>query len=122
MGQNDLADRMAWCRRTRRFPPSLYLSGKPAWFGSRQWPAVGRDVASGDVTSGSGGESTLDGHAHKIPARDCYEGASPDTASRLTAPDFSRSSSIPRRAMAHELVSARPTRGGSPMRLDRLFV
>lgn len=50
-------------------PASLYLTAKPTWFGSVQWPATGPDVSGGDVADTSG-------HAHKIPARLCYENTS----------------------------------------------
>jgi hypothetical protein len=52
-------------------PPSLYLSSKPSWFGSVQWPAIGPDVSGGAVPD-------VSGHAHKIPARVCYE-STPNT-------------------------------------------
>jgi hypothetical protein len=47
-------------------PASLYKGGKPSWFGSTQWPAIGPDVTGGDLPG-------VDGHAFKIPARQCYE-------------------------------------------------
>jgi hypothetical protein len=40
-------------------PPSLYLTGKPAWFGSVPWPPLGPDVA---------------GFTNKIPAQLRFEG------------------------------------------------
>jgi hypothetical protein len=30
---------------TKTLPASLYLSGKPAWFGNAAWPPIGPDVA-----------------------------------------------------------------------------
>jgi hypothetical protein len=39
-------------------PPSLYLKGKPAWFGDLQWPAFGPDT---------------DFQKHKIPAQVRFE-------------------------------------------------
>ena len=45
-------------------PASMYLSGKPSFFGSLPWPAVGPDVNGAALTAG---------HAHRIPARLCYE-------------------------------------------------
>lgn len=50
---------------TQTLPASLYLSGKPAWFGSVKWPAIGPDV--------TGGLSNAYGHAYAIPAEVCYE-------------------------------------------------
>src|SRR5213082_985716 len=38
------------------------------------------DVTGGNVTSGTGGGATLDGHAHKNPPRLCYESLSDDPA------------------------------------------
>ena len=54
-------------------PPSLYRSGKPSWWGTMPWPAVGPDVAGGDIPG-------YGGHAYKIPARRCYENAAIDPA------------------------------------------
>jgi hypothetical protein len=54
-------------------PPSLYLSVKPNWWGTMPWPAVGPDVAGGDI-------SGYAGHAYRIPARRCYENAAIDPA------------------------------------------
>jgi hypothetical protein len=45
-------------------PPSLYLRARPAWFGETPLPAIGPDVTGG---------SEVAGHAHKIPARVCFE-------------------------------------------------
>jgi hypothetical protein len=39
-------------------PPSLYLSGKPVWFGEVPFPAIGPDVS---------------GMFNKIPAQICFE-------------------------------------------------
>ncbi len=49
---------------TQALPSSMYLSGKPAFFGSTAWPPIGPDVTNGSETAG---------HANKIPARQCYE-------------------------------------------------
>jgi hypothetical protein len=62
----------------RTLPASLYLSEKPSWWGTRPWPAIGPDVAAGDVPG-------VDGHAHKIPARLCYENSAKDAAGALIA-------------------------------------
>jgi hypothetical protein len=59
--------------QTQTLPPSLYLRGKPGFFGSTAWPAVGPDVTSGDV-------SGYAGHAQRIPARACYENTATDPA------------------------------------------
>ena len=45
-------------------PPSLYLSAKPAFFGTTPWPAIGPDVTGGTETAG---------RAFRIPARRCYD-------------------------------------------------
>jgi hypothetical protein len=47
-------------------PASFYLPGRPSWWGSVPWPAIGPDVTGGDVAN-------LGGHVFKIPARLCYE-------------------------------------------------
>jgi len=54
-------------------PPSLYLSIRPSWWGSVPWPAIGPDVAGGNIPG-------YGGHAHQIPARLCYESATIDPA------------------------------------------
>ena len=45
--------------------PSFYLSGKPSWWGSMPWPAVGPDVTGGNITN-------VGGHAYHNPAANCY--------------------------------------------------
>src|SRR3989440_3675580 len=50
-------------------PPSFYLSGKPSWWGTMPWPAIGPDVAGGGISGSAGG-------AHTIPARRWYGRAS----------------------------------------------
>ena len=54
-------------------PASLYLAGKPAWWGSVPWPAIGPDVTGGQDPTG---------HAYKLPARLCYD-ATPKTGGIL---------------------------------------
>ena len=46
-----------------RLPPSFYLTGKPAWWGSMPFPATGPDVTGG---IGPGG------HSYGNPAQACY--------------------------------------------------
>jgi len=58
---------------TVALPGSLYLSGKPSWFGSVPWPPIGPDVTGSTVTN-------TGGHAYKIPARLCFEAAKADAA------------------------------------------
>ena len=48
---------------THELPASLYLNGKPAWWGSMPFPATGPDV-SGGVGPG--------GHSYGNPAQACY--------------------------------------------------
>ena len=57
-------------------PASLYLSGKPSWFGGTPWPAIGPDVTGGNVPN-------VDGFAHKIPARVCFESTPTDASGYL---------------------------------------
>ena len=40
------------------FPPSLYLTSKPAWWGSIQWPAIGSDVTPMYPSVGKVGDGT----------------------------------------------------------------
>src|SRR3989442_10415228 len=49
-------------------PPSFYLSGKPSWWGTMPWPAIGPDVAGGDISGYAGAPYT-------IPARPSFEKA-----------------------------------------------
>ena len=47
-------------------PASLYLTAKPAWWGSKTaWPAIGPDVLGGTGPNG---------HAYTIPSQTCYAG------------------------------------------------
>jgi len=48
-------------------PASLYLAGKPAWWGTVPWPAIGPDVTGGQDPTG---------HAYKLPAHLCYDSTS----------------------------------------------
>ncbi len=58
-------------------PSSLYLSAKPAFFGSTPFPAIGPDVVGGNDASG---------HVHYIPAQVCYaEGKMPDCLTTATS-------------------------------------
>ena len=51
---------------SQSLPPSFYLTAKPSWWPSATpWPPVGPDVTSGNI-------SGLSGHAHTIPAEDCF--------------------------------------------------
>jgi len=50
---------------SQALPPSLFLTSRPAWWGTTPWPAIGPDVSGGPDGAG---------HAHKIPAQVCYEG------------------------------------------------
>lgn len=47
-------------------PNSFYLTSKPSWFGSVNFPPIGPEVTTGTI-SGYGGR------ANRIPARKCYE-------------------------------------------------
>ena len=49
---------------TDTLPASFYLSGKPSWWGSVPYPAIGPDVTGGTGPAG---------HAYAIPAEVCYE-------------------------------------------------
>lgn len=47
-------------------PASFYLSAKPGWWpAGKPWPAIGPDVTGGNIPN-------VGGHAHTIPAQDCY--------------------------------------------------
>jgi hypothetical protein len=66
---------------TQTLPASLYLAGKPSWWGSMPWPAIGPDVTGGDV-------SNVAGHAYRIPARKCFEDVMRGTFGDTTAKAF----------------------------------
>lgn len=53
---------------TETLPASLYLSAKPSYFTTRgvPFPAIGPDVASGNISS-------VGGHANRNAAMDCYQ-------------------------------------------------
>jgi hypothetical protein len=58
---------------TQTLPVSLYLSGKPSWFGSIPFPPIGSDVTGGNITSaGSILGSSVGGHVNMNPAMNCY--------------------------------------------------
>jgi len=62
---------------SQTLPPSFYLSARPAWWstpwGTPAWPPIGPDVTGGNI-------SGYAGHAHKIPARLCFENSAIDSA------------------------------------------
>ena len=61
---NNIDGSIKWTQDVpRTIPPSLYLSGKPAWWGSLPFPATGPDVIGG---------SGPRGHSYGNPARFCY--------------------------------------------------
>jgi PST family polysaccharide transporter len=61
---NNIEGSIAWASGvTRQLPASLYLSRKPAWWGSMPFPATGPDVTGG---TGPGG------HSYGNPAQACY--------------------------------------------------
>jgi len=51
---------------SQALPASFYLSGRPGWWGSMPWPAIGPDITGGNDTA-------VNGRAYKIPARLCFE-------------------------------------------------
>jgi hypothetical protein len=66
---------------SQTLPASFYLTSKPAWFGSVPWPPIGPDVTGGNVSTTPTG-----GHANKIPARVCFEGAANDPSYSSSSP------------------------------------
>ena len=60
-------------------PDSFYLRGKPSWWGSMPWPAIGPDVSGGNIAAAGG-------HAYLTPAAHCYlniMGGKTDGSSKL---------------------------------------
>jgi hypothetical protein len=61
---NNVGGSISWAPGvSHELPASLYLAGKPAWWGAMPFPATGPDVKGG---SGPGG------HSYGNPARECY--------------------------------------------------
>jgi PST family polysaccharide transporter len=61
---DNIGGSIAWVSGvTHELPASLYLNGKPAWWGSMLFPATGPDVSGG---AGPGG------HSYGNPAQACY--------------------------------------------------
>jgi hypothetical protein len=61
---NNIGRTVTWAPGvSHQLPASLYLSGKPLWWGSMPFPATGPDVAGG---IGPGG------HSYGNPAEECY--------------------------------------------------
>jgi hypothetical protein len=56
---------------THELPASFYLSGKPDWWGTMPWPAIGPDVTGGEDPTG---------HVYANPAELCYRNAPRDEA------------------------------------------
>ena len=65
-------------------PASFYLTGKPSWWNSEPWPAIGPDVTGGTVYGTNGpaygaagstswNPQSVGGHANDIPAMDCFK-------------------------------------------------
>jgi hypothetical protein len=70
---------------SQTLPPSFYLLVQPPWwstaFGTPSWPAIGPDVAGGNISN-----SPTGGHASKIPARLCFENTPLDPGYPSSAP------------------------------------
>lgn len=60
---------------SQSLPSSFYLNSKPSWFGSVPWPPIGPDVNGGNVPT-----APTDGHAWKLPARNCFEAMAPGSS------------------------------------------
>jgi hypothetical protein len=70
----------------------MFLSSRPAWWGTMPWPAIGPDVTGGIDAAG---------HAHRIPAQLCYETTAVNPDSTLAFD-------------AHQCYAAAPPDGGPP--------
>jgi hypothetical protein len=57
---------------TKSLPPSFYLTGKPVWWSSTPWPAIGPDILGGSI-------SGLAGLAYINPAQLCYTSTAKDS-------------------------------------------
>jgi hypothetical protein len=63
-------------------PASLYLSGKPAWFGNAIWPPIGPDVSCSTNCVANAAN-----HAAMIPAQLCYANGARNSSGYLSAFD-----------------------------------
>jgi hypothetical protein len=55
-------------------PPSLYLAGRPGWWGTMPWPPIGPDVVGGQDPAG---------HVYRNPAQACYNSSPKNTDGTL---------------------------------------
>jgi hypothetical protein len=73
---------------SQTLPDSLYLSAKPAFYGSNPWPSIGPDISDGTVTG-------VASHVRRIPARICFEDVMGGAFGDTVAKTFSRSTCYP---------------------------
>lgn len=73
---------------SQTLPDSLYLSAKPAFYGSNPWPSIGPDISDGTVTG-------VASHVRRIPARICFEDVMAGAFGDTVAKTFSRSTCYP---------------------------
>jgi hypothetical protein len=83
----------------RSLPASLFMSSKPAFWGTVPWPPIGPEVVGGQDPAG---------HAHKIPAQVCFESRLkyPDGTAMFNARDCYGSLSAPAPSPSPEPVPA----------------
>jgi hypothetical protein len=86
-----VAGTFQWQGSALTLPASLYLPGKPAFWGSEPWPPIGPDVTGGDFTDWANPTaSTTKGHVNKIPALSCFDTATSSGTTNVTTFDASK--------------------------------
>jgi MYXO-CTERM domain-containing protein len=80
-----VAGTFQWQNGTQALPPSFYLPGKPAWWGSVAWPPIGPDVTGGDFADWANKTAaTARGHVNKIPALNCFDAVTLNGTTNVT--------------------------------------
>jgi hypothetical protein len=69
-------------------PNSYYLSAKPAFYGSNNWPSIGPEISDGTI-------SGYNGHIRRIPARICFEDVMAGAFGDTTPKTFNRTTCYP---------------------------
>jgi MYXO-CTERM domain-containing protein len=83
-----VAGTFQWQSGAKTLPASFYLSGKPAFWGSEPWPAIGPDVSGGDFADWANSTaSTTKGHVNKIPALNCFNTVTSNGTTNVTTFD-----------------------------------
>lgn len=84
---------------SQTLPPSFYYAARPTWWpATKAWPPIGPDITNGNI-------SGLAGHAHTLPAQDCFTAASGNIANYTPITFYSGAASSPPAAPTNLRVS-----------------